>query len=128
MIRRPPRSTRTDTLFPYTTLFRSKGLPVKWKAFGQGIAPVESDKGGYHILTQSHPLVKQEEMPEDAPLRFRRAPGLEFSTFASWADLSRTIAPLYATAGTIRDSGALAARSEEHTSELQSLMRISYAV
>src|SRR3546814_8515027 len=82
----------------------------------------------------------------------------------SWADLSRTIAPLYATAGTIRDSGALAAevdriaaatsdpkaradaalrlvqneirylyrgmenRSEEHTSELQSLMRISYAV
>src|SRR3546814_17919955 len=48
-------------------------------------------------------------MPEDAPLRFRRAPGLEFSTFASWADLSRTIAPLYATAGTIRDSGALAA-------------------
>src|SRR3546814_7572702 len=48
-------------------------------------------------------------MPDDAPLRFRRAPGREFSTFASWADLSRTIAPLYATAGTIRDSGALAA-------------------
>src|SRR3546814_5455493 len=86
-----------------------KGLPVKWKAFGQGIAPVESDKGGYHILTQSPPLVKQEEMPEDAPLRFRRAPGLEFSTFASWADLSRTVAPIYATAGTIRASGALAA-------------------
>src|SRR3546814_3561093 len=89
-------------------------------------------------------------MPEDAPLRFRRPPGLEFSTFASWADLSRTIAPLYATAGTIKDGGTLAAeidriaartsdpraradaalrvRSEEPTSELQSLMRISYAV
>src|SRR3546814_17878919 len=48
-------------------------------------------------------------MPEDAPLRFRRPPGLEFSTFASWADLSRTIAPLYATAGTIKDGGTLAA-------------------
>lgn len=86
-----------------------KNLPVKWKAFGKGIAPVESDKSGYHILTQSHPLVKQEEMPEDVPLRFRRPPGLEFSTFASWADLSRTIAPLYATAGTIKDGGTLAA-------------------
>src|SRR3546814_1305532 len=61
-----------------------KDLPVKWKAFGKGIAPVESDRNGYRILTQSHPLVKQEEMPED--------------------------------------------RSEEHTSELQSLMRSSYAV
>src|SRR3546814_19368419 len=80
-----------------------KDLPVKWKAFGKGIAPVESDRNGYRILTQSHPLVKQEEMPEDAPLRFRRPPGLEFSTFASWADLSRTIAPLYATARTIKD-------------------------
>src|SRR5690606_38977690 len=51
-----------------------KGLPVKWKAFGKGIAPAQSDKGGYHILTQSHPLVKQDEMPEDAPPRFRRPP------------------------------------------------------
>ncbi len=86
-----------------------KDLPVKWKAFGKGIAPVESDKGGYHVLTQSHPLVKQDEMPGDAPLRFRRSPGLEFSTFASWADLSRTIAPLYATAGTIKEGSPLAA-------------------
>ncbi len=85
-----------------------KDLPVKWKAFGKGIAPLESDKTGYHILTQSHPLAKQDEMPQDAPLRFRRAPGLEFSTFASWTDLSRTIAPVYATAGTIKDGGALA--------------------
>lgn len=86
-----------------------KDLPVKWKAFGKGLAPVESDKAGFHILTQAHPLTKQDEMPQDAPLRFRRAPGLEFSTFASWTDLSRTIAPVYATAGTIRDGGALAA-------------------
>jgi len=86
-----------------------KNLPIKWKAFGKGLAPLESDKTGYHILIQSHPLTKQDEMPQDAPLRFRRAPGLEFSTFASWIDLSRTIAPVYATAGTIKDGGTLAA-------------------
>jgi tetratricopeptide (TPR) repeat protein len=86
-----------------------RDLPVKWKAFGKGLAPVESDKAGFHILTQSQPLIKQDEMPQDAPLRFRRTPGLEFSTFASWADLSRTIAPVYATEGAIKAGGTLAA-------------------
>src|SRR3546814_9327672 len=76
MIRRPPRSTRTDTLFPYTTLFRS-----------------------LVIITNLH-------NPSGA----------------------------YADEATLREVGELAARvgarvrSEEHTSELQSLMRISYAV
>src|SRR3546814_6618635 len=78
MIRRPPRSTRTDTLFPYTTLFRSgECLPVT------GIATAM--QGGNH-----HDLVIQDATDHGA--RHRRA------------------------------------RSEEHTSELQSLMRISYAV
>src|SRR3546814_7381905 len=72
MIRRPPRSTRTDTLFPYTTLFRSPSSPVGRDA--QSIAFLSS--GGSE--------------------------------------------PLY--------SGDTNSRSEEHTSELQSLMRISYAV
>src|SRR3546814_4641624 len=66
MIRRPPRSTRTDTLFPYTTLFRSSRRPA--------------------------------EQPPEPSMRPRRR---------------QPIGPL---------------RSEEHTSELQSLMRISYAV
>lgn len=84
-------------------------LPVKWKAFGKGIAPVESGKGSYHILTQAQPIVKQDEMPQDAPIRFQRPPGLEFSTFPTWSDLSRTVAPLYATQGTIKEGGTLAA-------------------
>src|SRR3546814_3643049 len=67
MIRRPPRSTRTDTLFPYTTLFRSVGA------------------GGFR-------------------------------------------ADAIAAAVEEQDRAAIASRSEEHTSELQSLMRISYAV
>src|SRR3546814_7593700 len=74
MIRRPPRSTRTDTLFPYTTLFRS-GAHCAVRLRGQ--------RSAVHIR----------------PTRDRRGAGL------------RAIP-----------------RSEEHTSELQSLMRISYAV
>src|SRR3546814_3537965 len=74
MIRRPPRSTRTDTLFPYTTLFRSLG------------AAVPADR----------------EQPRGLA---RALPHAQESTHAQ-----------------------LAHRSEEHTSELQSLMRISYAV
>src|SRR3546814_10500820 len=81
MIRRPPRSTRTDTLFPYTTLFRS---PLLLKAI-----PVGS------------------------------------RTSAGWAPVT-TISRNYRSAVAL--AAALAFRSEEHTSELQSLMRISYAV
>src|SRR3546814_15151628 len=81
MIRRPPRSTRTDTLFPYTTLFRSIG----------GIGPL-------------------------------RAQGEDFVTLLLellfWIEIE---------AGSVVEV-ARKHRSEEHTSELQSLMRISYAV
>ncbi|MBL8650757.1 MAG: DUF3857 domain-containing protein [Sphingopyxis sp.] len=90
-----------------------RALPMKWKAFGKGLAPVEADRGSYHILTQSDPVIKQDEMPEDAPMRYRRSPGLEFSTFASWSDLSRTTAPLYRTAGTIEAGGTLAAEIDK---------------
>src|SRR3546814_9730944 len=91
MIRRPPRSTRTDTLFPYTTLFRSVREAVKRPA-------------------------KAEERPRVR--KSRRA-------------ITRTI--LEDLLDTCADGGPAALRdralrSEEHTSELQSLMRISYAV
>src|SRR3546814_2711633 len=85
MIRRPPRSTRTDTLFPYTTLFRSPGAPGRLRA---------RDRAGREA---------------------RRAPGLRRGR----GGRARARAADDALAGT---------RSEEHTSELQSLMRISYAV
>src|SRR3546814_14126200 len=82
MIRRPPRSTRTDTLFPYTTLFRSvlDRLP-RW--------PIGSPR----ITSVTMAL-----------------PGARLRGARRWL------------------TGALGGRSEEHTSELQSLMRISYAV
>src|SRR3546814_7372698 len=88
MIRRPPRSTRTDTLFPYTTLFRSRGfVAARFDAEdGQG-----ARHGARTVLRRSgrcHPAGAG-----------RRKPALRRGE-----------------------------RSEEHTSELQSLMRISYAV
>src|SRR3546814_20052496 len=76
MIRRPPRSTRTDTLFPYTTLFRSAHQPEIWRAAGSPPWP----GGNIRDLRRHH------------------------------------------------GSPTGPSRSEEHTSELQSLMRISYAV
>src|SRR3546814_1987286 len=92
MIRRPPRSTRTDTLFPYTTLFRSPE--------GRGAAGgVGGDLPGG---------VKGLGGVADAA----GAPGLPSSVLRR-----NSASPLN-----------FASRSEEHTSELQSLMRISYAV
>src|SRR3546814_4694529 len=86
MIRRPPRSTRTDTLFPYTTLFRSRIV-------GINTAITRADDG-------------------DSPFAF--------------AISGRELMRFLADAG--QQYSSVSTRSEEHTSELQSLMRISYAV
>src|SRR3546814_8096939 len=92
MIRRPPRSTRTDTLFPYTTLFRSN--PVTSSAAAQW-------KIGVFMVIHSFRV-------EDSRLARRSA--------AQSRRRSRS------------QAAVKPSRSEEHTSELQSLMRISYAV
>src|SRR3546814_1603748 len=92
MIRRPPRSTRTDTLFPYTTLFRSIS-PARHRAFS---TPMEM----MHFIAQLRTL------SGGKPVGFKLCIG------QPWEFM-----------GMVK-----AMRSEEHTSELQSLMRISYAV
>src|SRR3546814_2407276 len=87
MIRRPPRSTRTDTLFPYTTLFRSRAQSTRNRSVR---SQVRCDTGaGRRTCLRMPDLVH------------------------SMIDVGRVLVLL---------------RSEEHTSELQSLMRISYAV
>src|SRR3546814_3501818 len=96
MIRRPPRSTRTDTLFPNTTLFRS--------------------------LLQ-HPRQPGDEPGDARRVAAERAPvGFQIQ-LAIELDLDRMACPF----GPAVQLHAMP-RSEEHTSELQSLMRISYAV
>src|SRR3546814_6446020 len=86
MIRRPPRSTRTDTLFPYTTLCRSRH--GRDRRLGQGVDRRLDDRLRRQRVV---PHVEVEEVRLDAQIDGQH-------------------------------------RSEEHTSELQSLMRISYAV
>src|SRR3546814_7538361 len=106
MIRRPPRSTRTDTLFPYTTLFRS------------GIVYVGAEVGPGDILVgKVTPKGETQLTPEEKLLR------AIFGEKASDEKDTSLRVPT-GTKGTVID----VQRSEEHTSELQSLMRISYAV
>src|SRR3546814_9761167 len=92
MIRRPPRSTRTDTLFPYTTLFRSESKEVMSYKEQMSSLPEEYRDCSYFNMT------------------FRK---LGLTLLCLTVIGQRYTAEL---------------RSEEHTSELQSLMRISYAV
>src|SRR3546814_8236841 len=105
MIRRPPKSTRTDTLFPYTTLFRSKSFERihRGNLVGMGVLPLQFREG---------------EGQEELGLT-----GRETFALTGLADLKprEEVTVTYT-----REDGTT--RSEEHTSELQSLMRISYAV
>src|SRR3546814_2451507 len=114
MMRRPPRSTRTDTLFPYTTLFRSLGLArvaaatLLHPGAAEGQAAPSPTLGGYEgkaAATGVHVFYNPAGLLPIGPPVDLGAP-----------DALATIA-----------SGP-STRSEEHTSELQSLMRISYAV
>src|SRR3546814_3412867 len=119
MIRRPPKATRTDTLFPYTTLFlserktqrRASILEVARRSFFEKgyaattMSGIAATLGGSKSTLWRYFSSKEElfaAVLDDATAEFKRELG-EFSF-------------------------RIKARSEEHTSELQSLMRISYAV
>src|SRR3546814_1083700 len=99
MIRRPPRTTRTDTLCPYTTLFRSQ----------DGHGGADRNPGGRRPAAAGR-------FAADPALAAQRGPAGRDHPAPVVADAFRPAA---------RGEGR---RSEEHTSELQSLMRISYAV
>src|SRR3546814_5017000 len=105
MIRRPPRSTRTDTLFPYTTLFRS--ARSKRDLLRSGSVRAGCRRNGADPDCARPPI--NTRAPRDArawPFKDRHRQRRELMEIVL----------------------ALGIRSEEHTSELQSLMRISYAV
>src|SRR3546814_9199788 len=94
MIRRPPKTKRTDTLFPYTTLFRSRAR------FTRATCPST-------VSTTSHAIPAAMTGPCHDPVRNPGMPGKKAKE---------------------KKASVRAIRSEEHTSELQSLMRISYTV
>src|SRR3546814_9515082 len=127
MIRRPPRSTRTDTLFPYTTLFRSqpevRAAPERGRGAEELPREGEFDRRegvGLRTLRPRGQEVRQ-RIGRNAELAARRvgddSRGHRFRRRPRCGSLRR-----------LCGSGRSGARSEEHTSELQSLMRISYAV
>src|SRR3546814_1647370 len=105
MIRRPPRSTRTDTLFPYTTLFRSHVVLAVNK-----MDLVDYDRQVFDEIRAGYAgLANQLGIPDVTAIPVSALKGDNM---------------LHASESTLWYDG----RSEEHTSELQSLMRISYAV
>src|SRR3546814_1379930 len=118
MIRRPPRSTRTDTLFPYTTLFRSLGAGKVMASWAMAdfddvdtfYGPDGAEKQQIYSLGYTYALSKRTNV---------YAVGSYAKNVLGFDDTKSTFAGVG-----IRHQF----RSEEHTSELQSLMRISYAV
>src|SRR3546814_4778730 len=112
MIRRPPRSTRTDTLFPYTTLFRS--LAIHPSAGGQHSHGCRPSSFPYLLCDPQVVGAKESDEIGIAPAAGQKR----------LRDGRNAIGLYHSDAGRV----AKRRRSEEHTSELQSLMRISYAV
>src|SRR3546814_12331755 len=168
MIRRPPRSTRTDTLFPYTTLFRSPlflaGIAIfqapvtapRWRDFQVQAAPVEqphglvgrlcvADRGCRQLV---HRCPQKADIPKCAPTDAPTVGGMQRD--AGNHTGTKKPAPVRVSCelggivgrpatgiwcrhpgshwGTTAYKAVALPKSEEHTSELQSLMRISYAV
>lgn len=71
--------------------------PPKWKVLAEGATLTPTRNGAYSEVSATLPLPKQPEIPGDAPIRFRHSPLIELTTFQDWADVSRVMAPLYAT-------------------------------
>src|SRR3546814_7420213 len=132
MIRRQQKSKRTDTLFPYTTLFRSRSVGRDFhQADGRcgGAAP-RVHSGKCAVGRQSRRL-GSEALPARTSTRAEIADHLRCDLALTHDDVVRAqpvqMLHLFLRVGA-RDDGEVRMRSEENTSELQSLMRISYAV
>src|SRR3546814_9518611 len=126
MIRRPPRSTRTDTLFPYTTLFRSSGRGDLRLRLRNPLAQIFIK----HRQTRSAFFLHAGGRSTDDALglfpRFREGGGLDRLRFGCPRLGGLRLRQIACNLGLAALDHT--ARSEEHTSELQSLMRNSYAV
>src|SRR3546814_2068637 len=125
MIRRPPRSTRTDTLFPYTTLFRSLVLALLSGVF---LLLMGVLKLGFLANLLSHPVVSGFITASGIIIATSQLKAI-FGISASGEAMPELVGTLISNLGqTNLATLIIGVRSEEHTSELQSLVRISYAV
>src|SRR3546814_4492317 len=118
MIRRPPRSTRTDTLFPYTTLFRSYAPLARGEVTrNETLARIGERHGKSATQAGLRWLVQKD-----------RVAAIPKAASEEHALANFQIFDFELTAAEMAEIDRMQGRSEEHTSELQSLMRISYAV
>src|SRR3546814_10203242 len=118
MIRRPPRSTRTDTLFPYTTLFRSGEQCTDF--LGKFAEVLRANVGAAHqaeFMSDQRVADLEDGHGESSGGGQKNRPRLIYPRVLSYRQYR-----------TLVHKRLIWPRSEEHTSELQSLMRISYAV
>src|SRR3546814_8513638 len=136
MIRRPPRSTRTDTLFPYTTLFRS--LDKRYANLGKTLQQLDAtDAFGSFLNAYTASIDPHTDYfdPRSAE-RFNQSMSLSLEGIGAQLQKQDDVVVIrdLIAGGPAETSGKftpgdriVGVRSEEHTSELQSLMRISYA-
>src|SRR3546814_1804168 len=130
MMRRPPRSTRTDTLFPYTTLFRSMVLDGVAARCHQDVAGADR----FVAIVQAHRVRVDDAGAGASKLDAAALQSLNVQVFEPGdflvlgGDQCRPVVPRGPQVPAESPGIGKVVRSEEHTSELQSLMRISYAV
>src|SRR3546814_2856759 len=120
MIRRPPRSTRTDTLFPYTTLFRAPDEAQAFYIFGT--ATITASDCSIEVASSAECAMEAHGTPTITYVEGDNGEGINVvGSYCQKGNVDINPPPNDGYTGDVE-------RSEEHTSELQSLMRISYAV
>jgi len=82
---------------------------VRWRAYADGAKPVVAEADGWREMTLTGALPKPAELPDDAPLRYRKLTIVEATSFGGWEAVSRAMAPLYGTDGLIAPGSPLAA-------------------
>jgi tetratricopeptide (TPR) repeat protein/transglutaminase-like putative cysteine protease len=99
--------------FARTRLQWDSKTAAHWQAKGDGLGITPTRNGAFTQIEVTTLLPKQPERPQDAPARFTLPPMIEASSFADWADVSRVMAPLYATDGLITPGSPLAAELDK---------------
>src|SRR3546814_3188377 len=128
MIRRPPRSTRTDTLFPYTTLFRSFVAVLRQDDRSKGYLAGRDFGGNRHVGALMLDRLERADRFAELLAHLRIVHRAGERRFRNPGSIGRDEQIGARMIDAVLDRRPTQRRSEEHTSELQSLMRISYAV
>src|SRR3546814_6720549 len=132
MIRRPPRSTRTDTLFPFSSLFRSVACVVdhhgSFNLFVEMTEVLPFSQDVATILGDAIAELRKRGLRKVAHISPSTLAQIQIRRISQRHEDSRIFSDHVAAMRWLSDGEHSALRSEEHTSELQSLMRISYAV